>query len=142
MSYVNNVFDVNQKGTPLLFVGDMKIVYTFRSESSESTVSNVSQDVAKTNELVGLLNRTLKLNGSKLHLFRTHFKPISEYCCLVCSKMRHCDRVAIENIQDAFTKQLFGYSTSLNYVECSESLKSDPLWLTHKSKSDTSTILL
>ena len=43
--------------------------------------------------------------------------------------MRQIDRIAIENVQRTFTKQLVGYSSSLNYKQRCDLLHLEPLWL-------------
>lgn len=82
--------------------------------------------VAKTNDLVGLLHKTVKLNESKPHSFRKHDRPILECCSPVCSNIRQCDKVAIEMFHCAPTKQSIGCYVSINYVERCELLKLDP----------------
>ena len=84
---------------------------------------------AKARRLIGLINRTFSLTESKLSIFKTHVRPLLEYCTVVFSNMRQIDRFAIENVQRRFTKQLLGYSSPLNYMERCEILHLEPLWL-------------
>lgn len=72
--------------------------------------------VVKANKTGGLPHRTFGLNQNKPNC-KMHVMLIPGYFLLICSSMRHCDGLAIENVQRALTKILVGISSGLGYKE-------------------------
>lgn len=70
-----------------------------------------------------MLHRTLKSKGVKLQHFGTHFRPVLQWCSLVCPIISVC--AAVEDFKCALTKQLIVCSASLNYVKICGSMKLD-----------------
>lgn len=60
LMYINDAFDAIWNGTTLLVGENFKIVCTFRPESLESTINNMSQDLASLGSWAGWWNSPLK----------------------------------------------------------------------------------
>ncbi|MBM6549269.1 RNA-directed DNA polymerase [Streptococcus dysgalactiae subsp. equisimilis] len=105
-------------------VRDLGLQYSCTFNFSEHTALKV----AKAKRTINLILRSFQLRTCKILLYKTHARPQLEYCPIVFSLMRKSDRVAIENVQRLFTKQVVGFSSPLNYRQRCEHINLDPLW--------------
>ena len=71
--------------------------------------------VAKARKCLGLIFRSFQLRDCILFLYKSHARPLLEYCPLIFSSMRKSDRIGIESVQRSFTKRLIGWSSALTY---------------------------
>ena len=106
-------------------VRDLGVSYSPTFNFSE----HATFQVARARRCTGLVFRSFRLRDSILHVYKSHVRPLLEYCPIVFSNMRKTDRILFENVQRRFTKQLVGFSSSLNYQERCILLKLEPLWL-------------
>lgn len=106
-------------------VRDLGLQYSCTFNFSEYT----STQIARAQRTIGLVKHEIILPGSKMIIYRSHVRPLLEYCHIIFSCIRKQDRVAIENVQRSFTKYLFGPSTQLSYHQRCQLLKIEPLWL-------------
>lgn len=120
------IFKINDQVIPVTAqVRDLGLHYSNSFNFSE----HAAIQVAKARKLIGLIHRTFRFPDSKLIIYKSHVRPILEYCSMICSNMRQCDRIEIENTQRIFTKRLLGSNSPLNYMERCQSLQLDPMWL-------------
>jgi hypothetical protein len=89
----------------------------------------VAYQVTKAQQTIGYICKHFITNEARLRLYLMIARPILEYCPVIYSNLRKCDRVALEKVQRAFTKRILGYSCKLNYRTRCETLCLDPLWL-------------
>ena len=89
----------------------------------------VSHQLAKCRQLLGIIYRVIKLPQVKLELYKTQVRPLLEYSSLVGGNLRKCDRIAVESLQRTFTKYVVGSSSAKTYRERCIALSLDPLWL-------------
>ena len=118
-----NIDGHNIPNNPL--VRDLGLQYSCSFSFTEHNASQIS----KARRMIGLINRSFVLQGSKLSIYLTHVRPMLEYCSIIYSNMPQYDRVAIEKVQRHLTKELIGFSSPLNYKQRCEYFKIDPLWL-------------
>ncbi|MBM6549270.1 reverse transcriptase family protein [Streptococcus dysgalactiae] len=115
-------------GSPIALapsVNDLGLHYSGSFTFSEQATFQIS----KAKRTIGLLHKSFLLQGSKLILYKSHVRTQLEYCSIVFTNMNKAARVAIEGVQRVFSKQLIGFSTSLNYRQRCELLNLEPLWL-------------
>ncbi|MBM6549286.1 RNA-directed DNA polymerase [Streptococcus dysgalactiae subsp. equisimilis] len=105
-------------------VRDLGLQYSCTFNFSEHT----ALQVAKAKRTINLILRSFQLRTCKVILYKTHARPQLEYCPIVFSLMRKADRVAIENVQRLFTKQIVGFSSPLTYRQRCERIHLEPLW--------------
>lgn len=106
-------------------VRDLGIHYS----SSFSFSEHVIFQVAKASRSIGLIHKNFRLSQCKIEIYKSHIRPLLEFCPLIYSNMRNRDRISVENVQRKFTKQLLGVSSPLSYEQRCTFLKLDPLWL-------------
>ncbi|CAH8482514.1 unnamed protein product [Dicrocoelium dendriticum] len=106
-------------------VRDLGLRYSSSLNFSEHT----NHIVKKAKQSVGLICHLLTLKETRLIAFKISIWPLLEYCCAVFSNLRKADLRAIENVQRAFTKRIFGCSTALSYRDRCKQLNLEPLWL-------------
>ena len=119
---------LNLGGSPIASrptIRDLGLIYSCSLKFSE----HAAIQAAKARRSVALLFRSFRLRDSIISIYKSHIRPLLEYCPIVFSNMTKFDRVAIESVQRRFTKQLLGWSTSLSYRERCQNLNLDPLWL-------------
>lgn len=88
---------------------------------------NTDTQFAKARKMMGLIFRAFSTLKSKLLLFKTHVRPLLEYCSIMRSDIY--DGYEIHNVQRTFAENLLGSSCSRSYIWRCESLQLDPLWL-------------
>lgn len=71
----------------------------------------------------------MKLSGSAFSIYETHVWPLLDYGTLMSSNMPKLNGISTENVQRRFTKQVMGWSTSLNYKKRCSALKIKVLYL-------------
>ena len=89
----------------------------------------VTHQLAKCRQLLGVISRVFRLPQAKLELYKSHVRPLLEYSFLVGGNLRKYERVAIESFQRAFTKYVVGFSSTITYRERCIALSLEPLWL-------------
>ena len=115
-------------GTPIsnsVSVRDLGLHYSCTFNFSEQA----SYQIAKAKRTIAFIHKSLLFLDSKLIVYKSHVRPLLEYCPIVYSSMCKSTRVSIESVQRSFTKQLLGYSNILTYKQRCETLKLDPLWI-------------
>lgn len=115
------------RGAPLdvsQSVRDLGVHYS----SSFNFAEQASYSAAKARSMIGYIFKSMSLLESRLLLYKTCARPVLEYCSIVLTNSRKCDRVAIESVQRSFTKRLLAPST-LNYRGRCQQLGLEPLWL-------------
>jgi hypothetical protein len=108
-----------------LIVTDLGIRYSRSFNFSEQ----VLHQLAKAKQAIGYIKRSIQLPEARLELYKLRVRPLLEYCSIIYSNLRKCDRIALENLQRSFTKSLIGCSTTLCYRERCQALRIEPLWL-------------
>ncbi|MBM6549230.1 RNA-directed DNA polymerase [Streptococcus dysgalactiae subsp. equisimilis] len=106
-------------------VKDLGLQYSGTFTFAEQAVFQVS----KAKRTIGLIHKSFRLQYSKLLLYKSHVRSQLEYSSIVFSNMNKNSRIAFENVQRTFTKQLIGYSSPLNYRQRCELLNLEPLWI-------------
>ncbi|MBM6549288.1 RNA-directed DNA polymerase [Streptococcus dysgalactiae subsp. equisimilis] len=105
-------------------VRDLGLQYSCTFNFSEHT----PLQIAKAKRTINMILRSFHLRPCRLCLYKSHARPLLEYCPIIFSLVRKADRVAIENVQRLFTKQVVGFSTPLTYRLRCELLALEPLW--------------
>ena len=100
-----------------------------RYSCSYSFSHQVTHQLAKCRQMLGIISRVFRLPQARLELYKSHVRPLLEYSFLMGGNLRKCDRVAIESVQRAFTKYVVGFSSTLTYRERCIALPLEPLWL-------------
>jgi hypothetical protein len=100
-----------------------------RYSSSFNFSEHVSFQLAKARQSFGLIKKSFILPMARLNLYKTHVRPLLEYCSIIFGNMRKQDRLALETFQRAVTKSVVGYSSNLTYRERCQQLSLQPLWL-------------
>ena len=103
-------------------VRDLGLYYSCTFNFSE----HIALQVAKARKLSFLILRSFQLRDSRITVFKTHVRPLLEYCSFLFSNIRKCDSKAIESIQRKFSKVIC--STGLSYRQRCEQLQLRPLW--------------
>ena len=104
-------------------VRDLGLHYSCTFNFSE----HIALQVAKARRLSFLILRNFQLKDSRLILFKSHVRPLLEYCSHLYSNLRKCDSIAIEHVQRKFTKPIS--RTDLSYRQRCHDLNLQPLWL-------------
>jgi hypothetical protein len=106
-------------------VRDLGLRYSITFNYTE----HIAYQIAKGRQLTGYICTHMKTTLARVHLFKLMVRPILEQYPTIYSSIRKCDRVALENVQRAFTKMVCGTSSILSYRERCDQLQLEPLWL-------------
>jgi sarcosine oxidase/L-pipecolate oxidase len=115
----------NSRIPTTLAVTDLGIRYSSSFNFSEQVV----YQVAKARRTIGYITHSIQLPLARLELYKLRVRPLLEYCSIIYSNLRKCDRVALERVQRTFTKSIVGLTTTLSYRSRCQSLAIEPLWL-------------
>ena len=106
-------------------VRDLGISYSNSLNFSE----HIENQLAKAKRTLSYIFYSVRLPLARLELYKLCVRPILEYCALIYTHVRKCDRLALESFQRAFTKKIIGYSTTMSYKDRCQELQLQPLWL-------------
>ena len=104
-------------------VTDLGLNYSTSFNFSE----HIMVQIAKARKLSSLIIRSFRLPSARIILFKSHIRPIVEYCAIIYSNIRKCYRVQLEKIQRTFTKSII--NSSMSHRQRCISLQISPLWL-------------
>ena len=101
---------------------DLGITYSCSFNFSE----HIAVQVAKAKKVSYLILRSFQLPQCRLALFKTHVRPIIEYCSFVYTNLRKCDRIQLEKVQRRFTKAI---DSHFSYRQRCLNMQVSPIWL-------------
>nr|CAH8849950.1 unnamed protein product [Trichobilharzia regenti]CAH8862840.1 unnamed protein product [Trichobilharzia regenti] len=88
----------------------------------------VTNQVSKARRLLGFIFHNFQTKESKMLLYRTHIRPLLEYCPFILDSTSVKDKLRIESVQRRFTSRILGTNLKVPYNSRCATLKIEPLW--------------
>lgn len=96
---------------------------------SFSFCEQVHHRTGEAKRIATMILRAFRTEDCRILTSKSHARPHLEYCPIILTHICKIDRIAIEDVQRMFTRNLLGPSSSLNYGARYDLLGHDSLWL-------------